>query len=76
MTTPSEAQPRANEERIRAIAYALWEEEGRPDGRDIEHWLRACDLAAAEVSGPEVTEPVWLERKETDLPRDPSRHAA
>jgi hypothetical protein len=22
-------------------AYSLWELEGRPTGRDIEHWLRA-----------------------------------
>lgn len=22
-------------------AYALWEEEGRPAGKDVEHWLRA-----------------------------------
>jgi hypothetical protein len=22
-------------------AYAIWEKEGRPDGRAIEHWLRA-----------------------------------
>ncbi len=22
-------------------AYAIWELEGRPTGRDIEHWLRA-----------------------------------
>jgi hypothetical protein len=26
---------------IRLIAYSIWEEEGCPDGRDSEHWLRA-----------------------------------
>lgn len=26
---------------IRRIAYALWAEDGRPDGRDREHWERA-----------------------------------
>ncbi|HEX3604869.1 MAG TPA: DUF2934 domain-containing protein [Candidatus Dormibacteraeota bacterium] len=31
----------AIEERIRARAYAIWEEEGRPPGRDVEHWIRA-----------------------------------
>ncbi len=27
-------------------AYAIWEAEGRPDGREVDHWLRA----EAEVS--------------------------
>ncbi len=31
----------AVEERIRARAYEIWEEEGRPAGRDVEHWIRA-----------------------------------
>ncbi len=22
-------------------AYMIWEEEGRPDGRDLDHWQRA-----------------------------------
>jgi hypothetical protein len=26
---------------IRLIAHSIWEEEGCPDGRDCEHWLRA-----------------------------------
>ncbi|MBI4488263.1 MAG: DUF2934 domain-containing protein [Deltaproteobacteria bacterium] len=29
------------EEEIRLIAYQIWEEEGRPQGRDVEHWLKA-----------------------------------
>ncbi len=29
------------ERRIRARAYEIWEEEGRRDGLDQEHWLRA-----------------------------------
>jgi len=31
----------ALEEEIRARAYQIWEEEGRPTGRDVEHWIRA-----------------------------------
>ena len=31
----------AIEERIRLRAYQIWEEEGRPAGRDVEHWIRA-----------------------------------
>ncbi|WP_332698487.1 DUF2934 domain-containing protein [Bosea sp. (in: a-proteobacteria)] len=29
---------------IRRIAYALWMEEGQPDGRDREHWEKAKEI--------------------------------
>ena len=29
------------EEQIRELAYAIWEQEGRPDGRDLEYYFRA-----------------------------------
>jgi hypothetical protein len=29
------------EHAIREAAYGLWEREGRPEGRALEHWLRA-----------------------------------
>ncbi len=29
------------EERVRHLAYAIWELEGRPDGRAHAHWERA-----------------------------------
>jgi len=38
------------EEVIRERAYAIWEEEGRPEGRHLDHWLRAeaeIDLSAS-----------------------------
>jgi hypothetical protein len=28
-------------EQIARAAYQLWELEGRPEGRDVAHWLRA-----------------------------------
>jgi Protein of unknown function (DUF2934) len=31
----------AKEQAIRERAYAIWEEEGRPEGRHLDHWLRA-----------------------------------
>jgi hypothetical protein len=44
------------EEAVRARAYALWESEGRPNGRDAEHWLRSMEevrrLAQAAPSDP------------------------
>jgi hypothetical protein len=31
----------AREQAIRERAYAIWEEEGRPEGWHLHHWLRA-----------------------------------
>jgi hypothetical protein len=43
------------EETIRERAYAIWEREGRPEGRSIAHWLQAEDeLVHAGLNG--VTE--------------------
>ncbi|EJJ25835.1 DUF2934 domain-containing protein [Rhizobium sp. CF142] len=30
-----------NEDRVRQRAYAIWEEQGRPDGEDLCHWSDA-----------------------------------
>ena len=38
------------EQKFRETAYLIWMEEGCPSGRDVDHWLKACervDLAAA-----------------------------
>ena len=32
------------DEAVRTLAHQLWEEEGRPDGRANDHWLRAATL--------------------------------
>jgi hypothetical protein len=37
-----------DEERIRLRAYAIWEREARPAGRDLDHWSRACHEIAME----------------------------
>lgn len=40
--TPSETHVAcADLEAIAARAYAIWQEQGCPDGRDMEHWLEA-----------------------------------
>ena len=36
------------EQRIRARAYRIWEEEGRPEGRAEVHWDMARELIAIE----------------------------
>ncbi len=30
-----------HEDEVRSIAYRIWEGEGGPDGRHLEHWLKA-----------------------------------
>ena len=44
------------EEVVRARAYALWESEGRPNGRDAEHWLRSMEEVQrlAQAASPEA----------------------
>lgn len=34
------------EQQIRDAAYYLWEEAGKPEGREIEFWLAAEDLVS------------------------------
>ncbi|RWX81804.1 DUF2934 domain-containing protein [Neorhizobium lilium] len=36
------------EQQIRERAYALWEQEGRPQGDDLRHWLAALTEFGAE----------------------------
>lgn len=36
------------EEKIRSVAYSIWETEGYPAGRDLEHWLKAETICAAQ----------------------------
>ncbi len=62
------------EARIQAIAYTMWEDEGWPDGKADEHWLRACELVdMAEGNAEAILDPAWLKRPEApedDAPVD------
>ena len=48
MNTPSNAP---DTEEIARAAYAIWENEGRPDGRDREHWAQAEQVVQNGASG-------------------------
>ena len=48
MTTP------AQRERILKKAYEIWEAEGRPSGRDMEHWVQAEVALAAKKAKPKA----------------------
>ncbi len=62
------------EDRKRAIAYQLWENEGRPEGCSEAHWERACEIVAKEEETqplPLGKEPNWLKRDSTSASRKP-----
>lgn len=45
----------ATDQRIRELAYQIWQSEGCPNGEDDRHWQMACRLAEAEQRSPEAT---------------------
>jgi hypothetical protein len=40
-----------NDDDIAKRAYAIWQREGQPDGRDAEHWRMAQQELASEGTG-------------------------
>ena len=38
------------EQHVRQAAYHLWENDGRPDGREKEYWFRALEQLLADRS--------------------------
>lgn len=38
-------------DRIKMVAYELWEQEGRPEGRAMDHWDEATRRVLAEARG-------------------------
>jgi hypothetical protein len=59
--TPANAAPCNMETlplKIAKRAYALWEIEGKPHGRDLDHWCRAeCEVMAAGAEAKPSTKP-------------------
>ena len=37
-------------ERVRDTAYFLWEQDGRPEGRAMEYWLKAKQMQQRELA--------------------------
>ncbi|PCC99849.1 DUF2934 domain-containing protein [Halopseudomonas pelagia] len=46
-----------NEQRVRELAYQLWENEGRPEGKTEEHWALARELVESESHGETAAPP-------------------
>jgi hypothetical protein len=54
------------EDRKRALAYLMWEDEGCPEGKAEEHWDRACMLILELDSETHAEKPGWLKRSDHD----------
>ena len=60
------------EQHIRERAYALWEKEGSPHGRDAEFWERARLMVEADSAAPRVERPQSAADREVDVAMDES----
>ena len=55
--------------RIRKRAYEIWEDEGRPEGRDRIHWLRAeAEFRESLSAGRPAIPPANLKPQKTPKP--------
>lgn len=59
----------SNEQRIRRRAHDIWEREGRPEGRQEDHWAQACREIATEEDGTSVA--ASSSSVDQDLPSPP-----
>jgi hypothetical protein len=63
------------EEEIKRIAYEIWEQEGRPDGKDFEHYMRAEKTwerrAASLRETPPTLSPAVPPARPADAPASP-----
>lgn len=50
-TTSQTATPQPTQEQITELARSLWLEEGKPEGRELQHWLEAERQLRAGGSG-------------------------
>src|SRR5436309_3387242 len=56
---PSEIE---RDERTRLLAFSIWEEEGRPEGRADIHWQMAAAIVEAQIAVAQMRDPDWLKR--------------
>jgi hypothetical protein len=49
-TRKSDKMKSFDEQTIQTRAYWIWIEEGQPEGRDVEHWLRALEELEREAA--------------------------
>jgi Protein of unknown function (DUF2934) len=61
------------DEEIRQVAYKLWQEEGCPDGYDVEHWLKAetiCQEEKRPKNKPKQSKPLKVRKGRQTRPAE------
>ena len=64
------------DEEIRQVAYKLWQEEGYPQGYEVQHWLKAETIWQANhspKSKPKQSKPKPLKRTKSRKTADAER---
>ena len=65
-------QVSSDEESLRIHAYAIWESEGRPEGKHFEHWQRAeLEAGRAALGSPSLRKEAQLIRLTTSKGKKP-----
>jgi len=57
------------EEKIRQLAHTLWEQEGRPEGRDVQHYLAAKEILEQRENARKSPKASKLSKPRTRNPR-------
>ena len=47
--TPHWEEPAVTEEHVKKLAYSIWEQEGRPKGKAVEHYYQAENMLTEEA---------------------------
>lgn len=68
----------SREQIVRDTAYAIWEAEGKPEGRDAQHWILAEERVAASAGQPTTPVAGAVSSTATDTPKvtKPVKNAA
>jgi hypothetical protein len=65
----------AREDEIRLIAYDIWQEDGCPNGRDCEHWIKAEALWEEKQKQRSDSKAIKTEPKQT-IQKNPKSNSA
>lgn len=74
---PRKPKSDVDESKIREAAYQIWEEEGRPQGRDYHHWLAAeARMKAINATKPKAAVKLDQDSKAAAKPKPAAKPAA
>ena len=62
-----------NEEQIKSLAFSIWEQEGCPNGKDVEHYFRAKKILEEQEAGRTLELASPPQPKQIDLPALPGK---